>query len=281
MILIADAGSTKTEWAFCTSAKDFTKVETQGINPCHQTDGQIVEILENELLPQVEGVDLKSVSQVFFYGAGCATEAICNEMCRILSVKFTDAAIEVDSDLVGAARALCQRSEGIACILGTGSNSCLYDGNKIVDHIPSLGYILGDEGSSAALGKRLIGDCLKRQLPEKVSREFMARYDLTMEKIIENVYRKPVASRYIASFAPFLEDFRNVPEIHRLLVDCFTDFMKKNVKNYRKPWLKVNFVGSLALRFQDELAEAAESIGMSTGKIVARPMDSLISYHLG
>lgn len=281
MILIADAGSTKTEWAFCSSADDFVKVETQGINPCHQTEEQIVEILENELVPQVEGVDYNAVGQIFFYGAGCATESICKEMARTLSVKFPTAAIEVDSDLVGAARALCQRSEGIACILGTGSNSCLYDGKKIVDHIPSLGYILGDEGSSAALGKRLIGDCLKRQLPEKVSREFMARYDLTMEKIIENVYRKPVASRYIASFAPFLDDFKSVPEIHRILVDCFEEFLRKNVKNYRKPWLKVNFVGSLALRFQDELSEAAESMGMSTGKIVARPMDSLISYHLG
>jgi N-acetylglucosamine kinase-like BadF-type ATPase len=167
----------------------------------------------------------------------------------------------------------------VACVLGTGSNSCLYNGSEIIDQVPSLGYILGDEGSSTALGRRLISDCLKRQLPESVSREFMERYSLTKEIIIENVYRKPLPNRYIAGFAPFLHEKRNVPEVHKLLIQCFSEFFTRNVMNYHKPWLPVHFIGSLANSFSAELTETADSLGMTIGKIMASPLESLVEYH--
>ncbi len=279
MKLAVDSGSTKTDWGFFNTMEDLRILKTQGINPCHQPIDEIRNIIENELIKNIQGIDPGSVSEVFYYGAGCATETICTQMAAILGEFFPKAVISVDSDMLGAARALCGHAEGVACVLGTGSNSCLFDGKNIVDQVPSLGYILGDEGSSAALGRRLISDCLKRQLPESVSQEFMQRYSLTKDIIIENVYRKPLPSRYIAGFSPFLYEKRNVPEVHKLIIQCFSEFFTRNVINYHKPWLPVHFVGSLANSFSAELTETAESLGMTIGKIEASPMGGLVDYH--
>lgn len=279
MKLAVDSGSTKTDWGFFNTMQDLHIIKTQGLNPCHQPIDEIKDIIENELIKNIQGVDTGSVSEVFYYGAGCATETICAQMAAILSEFFPKAAISVDSDMLGAARALCGHAEGVACVLGTGSNSCLFDGKNIVDQVPSLGYILGDEGSSAALGRRLISDCLKRQLPESVSQEFMQRYSLTKDIIIENVYRKPLPSRYIAGFSPFLYEKRSIPEVHKLIIQCFSEFFTRNVINYHKPWLPVHFVGSLANSFSVELTETAESLGMTIGKIEASPMGGLVEYH--
>ena len=279
MKLVVDSGSTKTDWGFFSTVYDVKTVKTQGINPCHQSEEEIRTIISSELLPNTQNIDLASVSEVFYYGAGCATQSICDQMAGILSEFFKGAAITVDSDMLGAARALCGRAEGVACVLGTGSNSCLYNGKEIVDQVPSLGYILGDEGSSAALGRRLIGDCLKRQLPEAVSREFLERYSLTKESIIESVYRKPLPNRFIAGFAPFVYDKRAVPEVHKMIIQCFQEFFTRNVINYHKPWLPVHFVGSLANSFAEELKETADSLGMTIGKIEASPMSGLVDYH--
>ncbi len=279
MKLAVDSGSTKTDWGFFNTMQDLRILKTQGLNPCHQPIDEIRRIIENELIKNIQGIDPGSVSEVFYYGAGCATETICAQMAAILSEFFPKAAISVDSDMLGAARALCGHAEGVACVLGTGSNSCLFDGKDIVDQVPSLGYILGDEGSSAALGRRLISDCLKRQLPESVSQEFMQRYSLTKDIIIENVYRKPLPSRYIAGFSPFLYEKRSIPEVHKLIIQCFSEFFTRNVINYHKPWLPVHFVGSLANSFSAELTETAESLGMTIGKIETSPMGGLVEYH--
>ena len=279
MKLVVDSGSTKTDWGFFSTLYDVKTVKTQGINPCHQSEEEIRTIISSELLPNTQNIDLAAVTEVYYYGAGCATQSICAQMAGILSEFFKSAAITVDSDMLGAARALCGRAEGVACVLGTGSNSCLYNGKTIEDQVPSLGYILGDEGSSAALGRRLIGDCLKRQLPEAVSREFMERYSLTKESIIESVYRKPLPNRFIASFAPFVYEKRTVPEVHKMIIQCFQEFFTRNVINYHKPWLPVHFVGSLAGSFAEELRETADSLGMSIGKIEASPMNGLVDYH--
>ena len=187
--------------------------------------------------------------------------------------------IGIYSDLLGAARALCGHEEGIACVLGTGSNSCLYDGKEIIANVPPLGYILGDEGSSAVLGRRLVGDCLKNQLPESVRNEFLSEYGLTQELILERVYRQPLANRFLASLTPFLSKHRDVPEVHSLLVESFVDFFVRNVKQYRRPWLPIHFVGSIANVFSAELKEAAESLGMEIGLILKSPMEGLIRYH--
>lgn len=279
MILIVDSGSTKTDWTFLNGQEVLHSVKTQGINPFHLQKRDIDRILQSELLPETESIDNSSVSELYYYGAGCATNQVCQEMKELLNQYFPNADICVESDMLGAARALCGHSEGVACVLGTGSNSCLYDGRFIADNVPSLGYILGDEGSSSDLGKRLLADCLKRQLPEAVAREFMERYNLTMDTILENVYRKPMANRYMADFTPFLGEKRNVPEVHHLLTTCFAQFLRRNVMNYHKPWLPVNFVGSLAYTFREELSEAAESLGLSLGKIMKSPMEGLILYH--
>lgn len=279
MKLVVDSGSTKTDWGFFNTVYDLKAVKTQGINPCHQSEEEIRSIIRNELLPNTQNLDLAAITEVFYYGAGCATQSICEQMAALLKEFIPNAAIAVDSDMLGAARALCGHAEGVACVLGTGSNSCLYNGKAIEDQVPSLGYILGDEGSSAALGRRLIGDCLKRQLPEAVSREFMERYSLTKESIIESVYRKPLPNRFIAGFAPFVYEKRAIPEVHKMIIQCFSEFFTRNVINYHKPWLPVHFVGSLAGSFADELRETADSLGMTIGKIEASPMSGLVDYH--
>ena len=280
MILIADSGSTKTDWCLCNEGIVLQSIQTQGINPYHQPEEVIEQVLIDELLPQLtlQAEDQSSLP-VIFYGAGCANATACKRVEEVIGKVLGVTDITVYSDLLGAARALCGHDEGIACVLGTGSNSCLYDGEKIVANIPPLGYILGDEGSSAVLGRRLVGNCLKNQLPESLREEFLAEYGLTQEIILEKVYRQPLANRFLASLTPFLSKHRDVPEVHILLVDSFTDFFVRNVKQYRRPWLPVHFVGSIANAFGKELKEAAESLGMELGTILQSPMEGLVKYH--
>ena len=279
MKLAVDSGSTKTDWGLFSNSYDLKTIKTEGINPCHQSIDEIKAIINSGLIKNMSQDDIDSVNEIFYYGAGCATQSICAQMAGIIKEFFPDASVYVDSDMLGAARALCGRAEGVACVLGTGSNSCLYNGSDIIDQVPSLGYILGDEGSGAALGRRFIGDCLKRQMPDAVSKEFMERYSLSKDLIIENVYRKPLPNRYIAGFVPFIVEKRAVPEVHKMLIQCFSEFFTRNVINYHKPWLPVHFVGSIAGIFADELKETADSLGMTIGKIMASPMGGLIEYH--
>ena len=282
MHLIADSGSTKTDWCLCDGSTILTTIQSQGINPYHQAEETIEQVLREELLPQLGQnleLSIQNSLKVIYYGAGCANETACNRVKEAIYKVLKTKDITIHSDLLGAARALCGHEEGIACVLGTGSNSCLYNGKEITANIPPLGYILGDEGSSAVLGRRLVGDCLKNQLPEAIRDEFLAEYQLTQEIILEKVYRQPLANRFLASLTPFLSKHKEVPEIHRLLVESFTDFFVRNVKQYRRPWLPIHFVGSIANAFSAELKEAAESLGMELGTIMQSPMEGLIKYH--
>ena len=284
MLLIADSGSTKTDWCLCNQGAIVQNIQTQGINPYHQTEEAIEEVLLSEFLPQLTAQSSKLTAQssqlkVLFYGSGCANETACNRIKEALFKVLGSEDVTIHSDLLGAARALCGHDEGIACVLGTGSNSCLYNGKEIIANTPPLGYILGDEGSSAVLGRRLVGDCLKNQLPEALRTEFRAEYQLTQEIILEKVYRQPLANRFLASLTPFLSKHREVPEVHKLLVESFTDFFVRNVKQYRRPWLPIHFVGSIANAFPAELKEAAESLGMELGTILQSPMEGLLKYH--
>ena len=257
-------------------------IQTQGINPYHQSEEAIEEVLREELLPKLAH-DSKQApnnpSSIVFYGAGCANETACNRIKEAIYKVLGITNATIHSDLLGAARALCGHEEGIACVLGTGSNSCLFNGTDIIANTPPLGYILGDEGSSAVLGRRLVGDCLKNQLPEAIRDEFLAEYQLTQEIILEKVYRQPLANRFLASLTPFLSKHKEVPEVHKLLVDSFVDFFVRNVKQYRRPWLPIHFVGSIANAFAAELKEAAESLGMELGTIMQSPMEGLVRYH--
>ena len=280
MFLIADSGSTKTDWCLCKKGAILNNLQTQGINPYHQSEEAIEEVIRKELLPQLLESTEVSKLNIIFYGSGCANETACNRVKEAIYKVLGTNSITIYSDLLGAARALCGREEGIACVLGTGSNSCLYNGKEIIANIPPLGYILGDEGSSAVLGRRLVGDCLKNQLPDTLRNEFLTEYGLTQEIILEKVYRQPLANRFLASLTPFLSKHREVPEIHKLLVESFTDFFVRNVKQYRRPWLPIHFVGSIANAFSAELKEAAESLGMELGTILQSPMEGLIKYYL-
>ena len=276
MILIADCGSTKTDWVLCEGDDIIARVRTQGLNPTHQESEEIFEILSAELTDEITA---HKPQKIYFYGAGCAYETANNRMRRALEGIFATKEIEINSDLLAAARALCKHEEGIACILGTGSNSCLFDGEKIIDNTPSLGYILGDEGSGAHLGRQLISDCIKKQLPKKICDKFFEQYDLSVATILEKTYHSSLPNRWLASFTPFLGENRNVPEIKVMLKQCFKQFFQRNTMVYRRSWLPIHIIGNVGMNFSEEIKETAESLGLSIGNIVDSPMNGLIEYH--
>ncbi|MDE7109893.1 MAG: ATPase, partial [Muribaculaceae bacterium] len=221
------------------------------------------------------------VDDIYYYGAGCATKEICKKIKSALLSVWQPEICEVNSDLLGAARALFGNRKGIACILGTGSNSCLYDGGQIIMQIPSLGYVLGDEGSGAALGKRLIGDVFKEQLPASVREMFLEEYKLTLPEILEKIYKLPSPNRFLASFVPFLKKNLWNPYIYSLVLKELTRFVKRNVAMYPGAHaLNVNFTGSVAFHFQNILKEATASLGYSVTHVTETPVDGLIDYHI-
>ena len=278
MILIADSGSTKIDWCLLNGKKKVAQIFTTGMNALLMTEEEMAECIMNELMPSLRGYD---VTEIYYYGAGIISDEIKNQVINALKRNMPHVnKIEVDTDLLAAARALCQREPGIACILGTGSNSCYYDGERVVDNVSPLGYILGDEGSGAVLGKLLVGDVLKKQLPEHLCEKFLKEYNLDRNTIIDRVYRKPAANRFLAQFAPFLEHNIDEPSIKAIVMRSFTDFFTRNVAkypNYKE--LPCNFVGSIALLQKDTLVEAASKLGITIGTIIQAPMEGLIKYH--
>lgn len=277
MILIADSGATKTDWSFGTELSSQKLIHTEGINPFHMNTQYIEEIISRQLIPQLPSSASSDCTAIYFYGAGCTPER-AKEISDPLHHIFPHAHIEAASDLLGAARALCQRTAGIACILGTGSNSCLYDGTNIVENISPLGYILGDEGSGAYLGKHFLSDCLKRQLPVSLTEDFLERYNLTLPDILEKVYRQPQANRFLASLTPYIYEHREMPEIRKLLTDSFTAFLKRNVLLYEKKD-PVSFTGSVAWYFQEEIRSCLSELRLTTGRFVKNPIEELAVYH--
>ena len=278
MILIADCGSTKIDWCVVNDGKVVEQIFTSGINALLMTEEQIRETLAAELAEKVKGYAIESV---YYYGAGCLFDDICANVRRAIAHNVPTAkTIEVHSDLLAAARALCGQNEGIACILGTGSNSCYYNGKEIVDNVSPLGYILGDEGSGAVLGKLLVCDVLKNQLPKELCEKFLAEYDLDRQKIIEGVYKKPAANRFLASLSPFLIKNIEEPAIHRLVLNAFKSFFVRNIENYSNyKSMPVSFVGSVAFYYKDVLAEAAKALDIIIGTIIKSPMEGLVKYH--
>lgn len=278
MILIADCGSTKIDWCVLNGNKLEKQFFTSGINALLMPEEQIRATLAAELVPEAKDFPIE---EVYYYGAGCLSEDICSNVSRAISANIPTAkVIDVNSDLLAAARALCGNEEGIACILGTGSNSCYYDGEKIVDNVSPLGYILGDEGSGAVLGKLLVGDVLKKQLPEELCKKFMEEYGLDRMKIIEAVYKKPAANRFLASLSPFLNKNIEEPAVHRLVLNAFKAFFVRNIANYRNfKSLPVSFVGSVAYYYQDVLKEAAKALDITIGLVIKSPMEGLLKYH--
>ena len=276
-ILIADSGSTKTDWILTTSENSILEVETLGINPVRDSRDAIFGIIKNHLASQLP--EEYKVDQIFFYGAGCIDPYKKNIAEVLISIFGSDRRIAVESDLLGAARALCGNQAGIACILGTGSNSCLYDGKEIIANTSPLGYILGDEGSGAFLGKTLVGNILKKIFSQKLQDSFFKKYGLTPSIIINKVYREPMPNRFLASLVPFLAEHREEPEIHDMLIGAFRLFFVRNVKAYGHPEMEINCVGSIAFYFKQEIMDAAAKEGLKMGKILQKPAQDLAFFH--
>ncbi|MBO5975300.1 MAG: ATPase [Paludibacteraceae bacterium] len=276
MILIADAGSTKTSWCAINKNSEKSILQTKGINPYLQTNEDIDSLLQKELFPFLE----ENIDQLFFYGAGCNTTEVKENLQETFSNTFGTKNVEIESDLLAAARSLLQNKVGIACIIGTGSNSCFYDGNKCVKNVSPLGYILGDEGSGSVLGKHLIGDFLKKQMPQELYSSFEDKYQITTSEVLYKVYKQPFPNRYLASFAPFLLEHIAEPYAYNLVFDNFLSFFERNLTHYDYKNHETNFVGSIAFHFRDVLEVAAYDFGLNLGKITSSPLEGLIDFHL-
>lgn len=280
MILIADCGSTKIDWCLLNGTKVEKQVFTLGMNAVMLTEEEMRARIGAELMPDIKDY-ASEIDEVYFYGAGCISTEVCSNVARAIRANIPGASrIEVYSDLLAAARALCGHQPGIACIMGTGSNSCLYDGTGIASNVSPLGFILGDEGSGAVLGKLFLGDVLKNQLPAPVAAAFLEEYSLDLLTIIRRVYREPQPNRFLASVTPFISKHIDVKEIHDMVLATFTAFFRRNVMQYTGfEAHTVNFVGSIAYYFRPVLEEAARNCGCTIGTVIKSPMEGLLKYH--
>ena len=276
VLLIADSGATKAEWCLLNGRKKKT-ILTQGISPYFLNTEQITQLLQNELMPQLKKV---RVDEVYYYGTGCANPNNAQSVKKAISKVLPGTKTEVNHDLMAAARALCGREKGVACILGTGSNSCYYDGKKIVRNSPGLGYVLGDEGSGAYLGRKVIQYYLYGTFDEELRGRFDLTYTTTTAEILENVYKKPMPNRYLAGFTRFLAENRNHYMIENIIEDGLNDFFFTHLCKYKEVWTRpVNFVGGVAFGFKDVLQQLCNSYEFELGNVLQTPMSGLIDFH--
>lgn len=275
MIVIADSGSSKTDWLFI-KGEHQSNIQTPGINPFFQDTN---EIIKNQT-GLIDNAFKKEATLVFFYGAGCIKNKSDQIVINALAQIFTHAEIKVEDDMLGAARALLGNKEGIACILGTGANSCFYDGKEILDKVPTLGFILGDEGSGAHMGKLFLNDYFKRAIPEDLKTKIDKELSLEMADVLAAVYRAEYPSRYLASFSTFINENRNHSYTQKLIKRSFSEFFSRNVERYKNyKTLKVNFIGSIAFHYSDLLKEVAIEREITVGKIIDKPIESLKRFH--
>lgn len=274
--LLADSGATKAEWCLLNNGKKKI-LFTQGISPYFLNTGQIAELLEKELVPKIKNV---TVEHIHYYGTGCSNVDNARSIKKALNKIFAKAQVKVNTDLMAAARALCGHEKGIACILGTGSNSCYYNGKNIVKNSPGVGYVLGDEGSGAYLGKKVIQYYLYNTFDEDLRARFDAKFVTTAAEILDNVYKKPLPNRYLASFALFLAENRGHYMIENIIEDGLNDFFFQHLCKYNEIWKQpVNFVGSVAYGFKDVIEQLCSSYEFELGTVLKNPMDGLIRYH--
>lgn len=276
MILLADGGSTKVDWCLIDKGKLVKQVFTKGANPFFRTHEDISDELKIVLLPEINGY---KVDSVHFFGAGCAFPDK-NEIIRAaIADNINTKEIEVGSDLLAAARGLCGHDKGIACIIGTGSNSCFYDGTSIVDNVSPLGYVLGDEGSGAVIGRLFVGACLKNQLTKGLKEKFLEQFELTPQMILDKVYKQPLANRFLASLSPFLIQNIGDKTIYDLVAAAFKDFFVKNVMQYDYKNNEVHLTGSVAYHYRDILRKVADDLNIKIGTIEQSPIAGLIKYY--
>lgn len=274
--LIADSGATKAEWCLIDNGKKKI-LFTQGISPYFLSIDQIAELVTNELKKKLKNVE---VNEIFYYGTGCANPQNAKNVKKALLMVFPDSIVTVNTDLIAAARAVCGHEKGIASILGTGSNSCYYDGKKIVKNSPGIGYVLGDEGSGAYLGKKVIQYYLYKTFDEDLRARFDAKFVTTLPEILDNVYKKPLPNRYLASFTMFLAENRGHYMIENIIEDGLNDFFFQHLCKYAEVWkYPVSFAGSVAYGFKDVLEELCNSYEFELGTILKNPMEGLIKFH--
>jgi len=277
MVLIADSGSTKTEWREIKGGRSGKSYISSGINPFFVTGEEIIRLLDKEM------PDLKSagVSRIYFYGTGVSNATKAEIIRGALATFFGADELFIGSDLLAAARSLCMTEPGIACIIGTGSNSCYYDGNKIVSNVSPLGYILGDEGGGAVIGRKLVAGVLKKQLPGIVIENFFRAYSYTPGEILDNVYNMPFPNRFLGQFTRFISDNIHVPELQEMITSSFDEFIVRNVLSYpearRYP---VHFTGSIAYHFRPFLEELLLKHRLQPGIFTETPMENLVKYHI-
>ena len=276
IILIADSGSTKAEWCLLNGNKRKT-IYTQGISPYFLTTDQIQQILIVELKEKLKNIE---PDKVYYYGTGCSNPENVVSVKKALKNTFSKAKIFVDHDLMGAAKALCGNGKGVACILGTGSNSCYYNGKKIVKNSPGLGFILGDEGRGAYLGKKVVQYYLYHTFDPDLMDRFQAKYNTTAAEILDAVYKHALPNRYLAGFVPFLIENRGHFMIENIIEDGFNDFFFNHVYKYRESWIMpIHFIGSVAFGFKDVLKDMCDSYELQLGRVLKNPMDGLVKYH--
>lgn len=275
MKLIAESGSTRTEWALVEDNHLVQRVFTEGLNPFFQTRR---EISRSVRLGLPESFFKKKLDQVYYYGAGCSSYEKKNILGASLVAQFKTP-IQVESDLLAAARGLFKCEAGIACILGTGSNSCFYDGKIIVKNVKAAGYILGDEGSGAVLGKLFLADLLKGLAPKELANEFHEKFRISVNDVMESVYNLPFPNRFLGTIAYFLGDYMDNGYVYNLLTNNLRSFFNRNVCQYDYINYPIRFVGSLAYAYPDILQEVAQEFGVEIDVIEETPMNGLIEFH--
>lgn len=276
MIVIADSGSTKTEWCFAEDGIIIKSIRSKGINPYFESKEEITEKIKQVF----SDFDFAGkISAMYFYGAGCTPEKRDVVKHCISEIVGDNISIDVNSDLLGAARALFGRERGIACILGTGSNSCYYNGDVIEKNISPLGFIIGDEGSGAVIGKLFIGSILKNQFGVELKAQFLSECNLSQEEIIDRVYRKPFPNRFLASLSPFIYKHINNRSVYKIVFDSFREFFIRNVMQYDYQNNNIAFIGSVAYYYKDILNDVSQNLNISITKIESSPIKGLVKFH--
>ncbi|AMR30453.1 N-acetylglucosamine kinase [Mucilaginibacter sp. PAMC 26640] len=277
MILVADSGSSKTDWLLSAPDEQPKAFRSVGLNPYFLTEKEITKILQEQIMDLVAYAD--EITEIYFFGAGCSSPDRHEIISNALSILFPKSYISVDSDLLASAYATCGHEKGFCCILGTGSNISFFDGEEIHDGQHGLGYILGDEGAGTIIGKTLVTDFLYGNMPADIHSQFNEEYHLTKEIVIKNVYQMPKANTYLASFSKFLFDIRQTDYVQSLLRTIFQEFVDTNIKSYQQYGkFKFHFVGSIAFVFADELKAVCEENGVHVGKIIKQPITDLLDF---
>lgn len=276
-ILLADSGATKCEWCVVDKGKLKKTIFTIGISPYFLSGDQIEELIRRDLFPQMKRY---KIDAIYYYGTGCKNPDNQKIVKKAINRVFTGIPTEVTHDLMGAARAVCQHEKGIACILGTGSNSCYFNGKKIIKNSPGLGYVLGDEGSGAYLGKKVIQYFLYKTFDEELTYRFNEMFRITDTEILEQVYKQPLPNRFLAGFALFLSENRGHYMVENIVEDGLNDFFFQHIIKYNESWkFPIHFVGGVAFGFRDVVTDLCASYELELGQIMQHPMEGLIRYH--